>query len=94
MPLQAIVANMERAGLLERSIDRSHRSIVRSQLTKKVVKTPRKARARVAEIEAITFGRSHGRDREPCHSAQRCAGALDPVKAPADKPTRRRHSSQ
>jgi DNA-binding MarR family transcriptional regulator len=54
--MQGIVANLERAGLLERSIDPSHGRILRSELTKKAIKTLREAHAHVKKVEAITFG--------------------------------------
>jgi DNA-binding MarR family transcriptional regulator len=54
--MQGIVANLERAGLLERSIDPSHGRILRSELTRKGAKILREAHAHVQEIEAITFG--------------------------------------
>lgn len=54
--MQGIVANLQRAGLLERRIDPSHGRILRSELTKKGVKTLRKAHAHIKKVEAITFG--------------------------------------
>jgi DNA-binding MarR family transcriptional regulator len=54
--MQGIVANLERAGLLERSTDPSHGRILRSELTKKGIKILREAHAHVEEIESITFG--------------------------------------
>jgi DNA-binding MarR family transcriptional regulator len=54
--MQGIVANLERAGLLERSTNPSHGRILRSELTKKGVKILREAHARAKKIEAITFG--------------------------------------
>jgi len=54
--MQGIVANLERAGLLERTIDPTHGRILRSELTRKGGKALREAHARVEAIEATTFG--------------------------------------
>jgi DNA-binding MarR family transcriptional regulator len=54
--MQGIVANLERAGLLERSIHPSHGRVLRSELTKRGIKTLREAHALVKKVEAITFG--------------------------------------
>ena len=54
--MQGIVANLERARLLERSIDPSHGRILRGELTKKGAKILREAHAQVKKIEAVTFG--------------------------------------
>jgi DNA-binding MarR family transcriptional regulator len=54
--MQAIVANLERGGLLKRSVDPSHGRILRGELTKKGTKTLREAHACARKIEAVTFG--------------------------------------
>jgi DNA-binding MarR family transcriptional regulator len=62
--MQGIVANLERAGLLERSIDPSHGRVLRSELTKRGIKTLREAHAHVNKVEAITFGSLSSADTE------------------------------
>ena len=54
--MQGIVTNLERAGLLKRSIDPSHGRILRGELTKKGAKTLQEAHVHVKKIEALTFG--------------------------------------
>jgi len=53
--MQGIVANLERAGLLKRSIDPAHGRILKGELTNKGAKILRKAHAIVEEIEVTTF---------------------------------------
>jgi DNA-binding MarR family transcriptional regulator len=80
--MQGIVANLERAGLLERRIDPSHGRILKSELTKKGAKTLRDAHARVREIEAITFGLLSPAEVESLAAwLTACAEALDRAKA-------------
>jgi DNA-binding MarR family transcriptional regulator len=54
--MQGIVANLERAGLLKRSIDPSHGRTLRGELTKQGAKTLREAHAQVKQIEVVMFG--------------------------------------
>ncbi len=80
--MQGIVANLERAGLLKRSIDPSHGRILRGELTKKGAKTLREAHAYVKEIEAVTFGSLSPAEIEILTSRLiACAEALDREKA-------------
>jgi DNA-binding MarR family transcriptional regulator len=76
--MQGIVANLERARLLERNIDPSHGRILRSELTKKGIRTLRDARARVEEIEALMFGSLSSAEMKTLTARlNACAEALD-----------------
>jgi DNA-binding MarR family transcriptional regulator len=80
--MQGIVANLERAGLLERSVDPSHGRILRSELTRKGAKILREAHAHVEAIEAITFGSLSTAEIKTLTSRLiACADALDRKKA-------------
>jgi DNA-binding MarR family transcriptional regulator len=76
--MQGIVANLERDGLLKRSIDPSHGRILKGELTKKGAKILREAHARVKRIEAIAFGSLSPAEIETLTSQLiACAEALD-----------------
>jgi DNA-binding MarR family transcriptional regulator len=80
--MQGIVANLERAGLLQRRIDPLHGRILKSELTKEGAKTLREAHACVRKIEAITFGSLAPAEIERFTAwLTVCADALDRVKA-------------
>ena len=63
---------------------------MRSELTKKGVKTLRKARACVEELEAITFG-ALSRARSHYAADRLCRKHWGREKGPADEPTPRRY---
>ncbi len=76
--MQGIVANLERAGFLGRREDPSHGRILKSELTRKGVKTLREAHVCVKEIEAITFGALSRAEIESLTARlTACAEALD-----------------
>jgi DNA-binding MarR family transcriptional regulator len=80
--MQGIVVNLERAGLLKRSVDPSHGRILRGELTKKGVKTLQEAHAYVKKIEALTFGSlSPGELKDLTARLIACAEALELEKA-------------
>jgi DNA-binding MarR family transcriptional regulator len=76
--MQGIIANLERAGLLERNADPAHGRILKGELTKKGAKTLREAHAGVRKIEAIAFGSFSTAEIENLNTyLTTCAEALD-----------------
>ncbi len=76
--MQGIVANLERAGLLERSADPAHGRILKGQLTEKGTKLLREAHVQVERIEAIMISALKS-DEVACLAARliACADALN-----------------